>query len=174
MIYPIPREIIICYAEYQPSYAELAKDPCITFCQGLDYKIENLSIPKLIVIDDLMTSSSQSKNVQELFTKGVHHCNTSVIFLTQNLFNQGRYARDMRLNTHYIAIFRSPTFISQVCHLGRQLMPHKKNFILEAYKDATKNLYSYLFIILHPASEDQVRIRTGILPQESEIIYLPA
>lgn len=120
-----------------------------------------------------MTSSAESKNVQDLFIKGVHHCNTSVINLTQNIFNQGKFARDIRLNTHYLVIFKSPTFYSQVAHLGRQLMPDKKNFILEAYKDATRLQYSYLFIILHPSCDDQLRIRTAILPGESEIVYSP-
>lgn len=173
LIYPVPSEIIVCYAEYQHAYSELEKDGNIKFIQGLDFKVQNPSIPKLIVIDDLMTSSSESKNIQELFVRGVHHSNTSVIFLTQNLFNQGKYARDMRLNTHYVTIFRSPTFLSQVYHLGRQLMPHKKNFIAEAYKDATQKPYSYLFLILHPACDDNVRVRTGILPDESEVVYLP-
>lgn len=172
-MFPVPEEIIICYAQYQNSYSQLAIDPAIKFVEGLDYKLEDSTIPKLIVIDDLMSSSSQSKNVQELFTRGVHHSNISVISLTQNLYNQGKYARDMRLNTHYIVIFRSPTFLSQVAHLGRQLMPHKKNFLLDAYKDATKELYSYLFIILHPNCDDRIRIRAGILPHESEIIYQP-
>lgn len=173
LIFPVPKEIFICYAIFQEAYAELSKNTAIKFIEGLEFDLKNDELPKLIIIDDLMTSSAQNKNVQELFIRGVHHNNTSVIFLTQNLFNQGKYARDMRLNTHYLTIFRSPTFLSQVSHIGRQLMPEKKNFILEAYKDATKHLYSYLFLILHPACEDQLRVRAGILPGETEIIYLP-
>lgn len=173
LIYPVPLEVYVCYAEYQDAYSELAKDSKIKFIQGLDFKIEDATTPKLIVIDDMMTSSSKNKNVQELFIRGVHHTNTSVIFITQNIFNQGKYARDMRLNTHYLAIFRSPTFMSQVSHLGRQLMPHKKNFILEAYKDATQTLYSYVLLILHPCCSDMLRVRTGILPGELPIVYIP-
>lgn len=173
LIFPCPQDIIICYAEDQPAYKELSFDTNIRFVKGLDFELTNIQVPKIIIIDDLMTSSSKSKEVQELFTKGVHHSNASVIFLTQNLFNQGKYARDIRLNTHYMVIFRSPTFYSQVGFLGRQIMPQHKNFILEAYKDATVKFYSYLFIILHPKCDDRIRVRAGILPGESEIVYTP-
>ena len=174
LIHPTPIDIIFCYSEYQPAYSQLSKDKNIRFIKGLEFTLDDSSTPRMIVIDDLMTSSSQNREVQELFTRGVHHSNTSVIFLTQNIFNQGKYARDMRLNTHYYCLFRSPSFLSQVAHIGRQLMPDKKNFILEAYKDATKAPYTYLLIILHPSSDDQLRVRAGILPHENEIIYLPS
>lgn len=166
--------MLICYSEDQPAYKELSVDPRIRFVKGLDIDVGDKSVPKLIVIDDLMTSSSKSNEVQSLFVKGVHHCNASVIFLTQNLFNQGKYARDIRLNTHYLVIFKSPTFLSQVVYLSRQLRPDKAKFILEAYKDATARKYSYLFIILHPSCEDLLRVRSGILPNESEIVYMPS
>ncbi|KAG8229448.1 hypothetical protein J437_LFUL005553 [Ladona fulva] len=44
-------------------------------------------------------------SIVNLFTKGAHHWNLSVIFITQNLFHQGKGRRDISLNSHYIAIW---------------------------------------------------------------------
>ena len=51
------------------------------------------SKPCLIILDDLL-NEVYSKDVCQLFTKGSHHRNISVILITQNLFHQGNYCRD--------------------------------------------------------------------------------
>jgi len=53
--------------------------------------------PSLVILDDLLTDV-YSKQVCELFTRGSHHRNISVILITQNLFHQGRFCRDISLN----------------------------------------------------------------------------
>jgi len=173
LIKPCPLDVVIYFSEDQPIYEDIKSDKRVKFVKGLELDLSSSHIPKLIVIDDQMTSSAQSKDVQQLFIKGVHHRNVSLVYITQNLFNQGKYARDMRLNAHYLAVFKSPMFLSSVGYLSRQLYPTNPNFVLEAYKDATKKQYSYLFIILHPNSEDDLRVRTGIFSDESEIVYAP-
>jgi len=55
-----------------------------------------------------------SRDVCDLFTKGRHHRNISVILITKNLFHQGRFSRDISLNAKYLVVFvlNSPeTFI---------------------------------------------------------------
>lgn len=170
---PVPQRLILSFTENQPIYAEM-KHKNIQCVQGLDFDFENHDkVPTLIIIDDQMHDISRNIAVQDLFTKGVHHRNISLIIITQNLFNQGKYARDMRLNSHYLVIFKSPTFTSQVCTLSRQLFPSKHNFLVDAYKKATIKPYSYLFLNLHPMCEDELRVSTGILPDEEEIFFVP-
>lgn len=67
-------------------------------------------------------------------------------------------------------IFKSPTFVSQIQYLSRQLFPQNKDFLVDAYKKATNKPHSYLLVILHPTCSDQLRVRSGILPYEEEII----
>ncbi|KAG8238309.1 hypothetical protein J437_LFUL017844 [Ladona fulva] len=86
--------------------------------------------------------------VVHLFTKGSHHRNLSVIHLTQNLFHQGKGARDISLNTHYIVYFKNPRDRSQIFHLSRQLHPENPKFVQESYNDATEKPHGYLFIDL--------------------------
>ena len=47
------------------------------------------SRPTLLIIDDLMDQVDQS--VANLFTKGSHHRNVSVVFLVQNLFHKNKH-----------------------------------------------------------------------------------
>jgi len=46
------------------------------------------NVPTLIVLDDLM-DSAYSEKLSEIFTKGSHHRNISLVLITQNLFHQG-------------------------------------------------------------------------------------
>jgi len=164
-----PQNIVISYAIDQPLYDNIKiKHNNVHFIHDLDLDKYSDSI---IVIDDLMTDAIKSQKVQELFTRGVHHNRNTVIFITQNLLPQGKYGRDIRLNTHYFCIFKSPSFLSQVMYLGRSFFPANPTLLWKAYINATKEPYTYLFINLHPECCDQIRIRTGILPEEKEIIY---
>ena len=44
----------------------------------------------LLIIDDQMAQATDSKSVANLFTKGTHHKNLTVMFLVQNLYNKTR------------------------------------------------------------------------------------
>ena len=54
-----------------------------------------------MIIDDLL-NDVYSKEVCDLFTRGSHHTNISVILMTQNLFHKSRYCRDISLNAYYL------------------------------------------------------------------------
>jgi len=173
MIYPVPYKIIFSYSEAQEGYSNVFNDPDVESVKGLEFDLDE-SLPTLLIIDDQMTAAMKDGKIQELFIKGVHHRNVSVILLNQNLYCQGKYGRDIRLNSHYYIIMKSPSLVSQVNYLGHQVFPSKKKFLSEAYKIATKHPYSYLFLNLHPTCEDTLRVRSNIFPTESEIIYLLA
>lgn len=172
MFSPKPEKIIISYAENSSQYSNLSKPYDIV--KGLNFRTDNYeNIPTICVIDDQMSEGGKSEKVQELFTRGVHHRNTSLIYITQNMFSQGKFARDMRLNAHYFVIFKSPTFLSQIMYFGRQTFPERPKFLSSAYKTATSKPFSYLFVNLHPECPDELRVQSGILPNEEQIIYTP-
>lgn len=114
-------------------------------------------------------------DVIDLFTKGSHHYNISVIFVTQNIFNQGRGRRDISLNAHYIVCFKSPRDKLQIRHLARQIHPEKPEFIQEAYNDATSKPYGYLLFDLTQTTHDRYRYRTSIFSTDnpSNVVYVP-
>jgi hypothetical protein len=171
LINPIPQNIVYSYSESQPAYSNVVAND-VKFIHGMDFALDECQ-RTLLIIDDQMTDTMKDKNVQELFIRGVHHRNVSVILLNQNLFPQGKFGRDIRLNCHYYVIMKSPTLNSQVTFLGGQIFPSNPKFLVDSYKKATQNPYSYLILILHPLCNDQLRVRANIFPDEIQTIFLP-
>ncbi|KAF4529495.1 hypothetical protein B566_EDAN017847 [Ephemera danica] len=158
-------EVIWCYGEWQSLYKEIKA----TFHEGLLDTLPSDDKPRLLVVDDLMHEAD--KRVVDLFTKGSHHCNISVLFITQNLFHQKSGARDISLNAHYMVIFKNPRDAAQISYLGRQITPENPKF-LEAYRDATANPHGYLLIDLKQDTPDVLRFRTNIFDKNVSI-YVP-
>lgn len=66
----------------------------------------------------------------------------------------------MRLNAHYIVLFKNPRDKTVVVSLAKQMYPGNVKFMREAYENATKQPFGYLFIDLKPGTEEQLRLRT--------------
>lgn len=130
------------------------------------------SEPNLIIVDDMMRESDGK--VIDLFTKGSHHKNLSVFYITQNLFHQGKGQRDISLNAHYIVCFKNPRDRAQISHLARQMYPQNAKFIEEAYTDATKSPHGYLLLDLKQSTPDEVRVRTCVFSTDRNMyVYQP-
>jgi len=134
LISPSPAKTVYFYGEYQQLFNQC---PHIEFHQGLP-NIEDFDgeEPTLVIIDDLMQETNET--VANMFTKGSHHKNISVVFLAQNLFPKNKFARTMSLNTHYMVLLKNPTDVSQFANLTRQMYPKTSQFAVEAYRDATR------------------------------------
>lgn len=172
-------QILYCYGIYQDLFDKM-QDQIANFRlhEGLPSKeeIENFNVKQthsLIVLDDLMHLVGQSPEMELLFTQGCHHRKLSVIFITQNIFQQAKFSRTIALNTHYLILFKNLRDASQVMHLGRQLFPAKYQILMHAYQDATRVPYGYLIIDMSPHSVDKYRLRTRILPGEDPLVYIP-
>ena len=174
--------ILFYYAEWQDGYKseEFLGEPDnrlkIEFREGLpkneDYS-NDLEAKKLIIIDDLMRESSNNV-VVDLFTKGSHHKNISIIFITQNIFHRGAHSRDISLNASYIVLFKNPRDKAQIQHLARQIYPEDPGFVKQAYLDATNQGHGYLLIDCKQSTPDEFRFRTNIFPDdEYNYIYIP-
>jgi hypothetical protein len=162
LVDPPPEKIVYCYGEFQPSFLEFSQ---VEFHEGLpDVGSFDGRSRVLLIIDDLMNEADQ--NVCNLFTKLSHHRNVSVVFVTQNLFHRNRHVRTMNLNTHYVVLFKNPRDAGQVAIMARQMYPRKSNFVVEAFRDATREPYGYLLIDLKPETDDRYRFRTNIFPDD--------
>lgn len=157
------------YSEWQPAY----NVNNVIFKEGIPNMDEfNGSKPNLIIIDDLMRESDG--RVVDLFTKGCHHRNISVFFITQNLFHQGKGQRDISLNAHYIVCFKNPRDKAQIRHLAQQVYPENTKFIQEAYNDATQQAHGYLLLDMKQSTPDEMRFRTLIFPSDDyNYVYIP-
>lgn len=162
-------EIVWCYDEMQPLY-DLEY---VNYHQGIpDMTMFDGEHPKLLIIDDLMRESDG--RIVDIFTKGSHHRNLSVFYITQNLFHQGKGQRDISLNSSYVIYFKNPRDRTQIRHLARQVYPDSPKFVEEAYKDATMKAHGYLLIDLKQDTNDMCRFKSNIYPFDlSCVVYLP-
>ncbi len=126
LIQPPPERIIWCYGQWQHLYEEMKmKIPHIEFVSGIPSDLEysdfiDTTRRNLIVFDDLMSNTKCDQRVSDLFTKGSHHRNLSVVCLNQNLFPQGKACRDIALNTQYLVLFNNPIDRQQISTLSRR------------------------------------------------------
>ena len=172
MISPAPKKILFCYKYWQPSYTEMMQSiPEMMFHQGMPNPLDqpeffDPDIPSLIVFDDLMRTVMNDNTAADLFTEGAHHQNTSVIFIIQNLFFQGKQSRTISVNAHYFVLLKNPRDRSQIETFGRQIYPRKSSVFNQAYEQATLQPHGYLVVDLYPTTPDSCRLRTNIFPNE--------
>ena len=125
--------------------------PHIEFVKGIPTALEqdsyfDVNKRNLIVFDDQMIDASKDKRIVNLFTRGSHHRNLSVIYIVQNLFHQGKGSRSISLNSHYLVLFKNPRDKLQILTLAKQMYPEQTDFLT--------------------TTQGNCRLRTNVLPSE--------
>ena len=175
--HPEVLKILWAYGQWQEFYNENVKNCNIIYIDGLpsEEEIDDIN-PQLIIIDDLMTELADNKNLTKIFTKGSHHKNISIIFITQNIFHQGSQMRTISLNCHYFLLMKNPRDQGQITSLASQVYSKNKKFLVEAYYDATKAQYGYIRIDMKQSTPEKYRFQTRIVPENNlfrPIAYIP-
>lgn len=171
-----PKRILYCYGIWQDLFSRMEKEiPDIEFHRGVPSEecIRSFGCSKehgIVILDDLMSEISGNNNVQSLFTRGSHHLNLTVIWLSQNLFAQGKAMRTININTHIIILLANPR-VAQISTLGSQLGIGK--MLMESFLDATSTPYGYLVVDLSPHNHSGYKLCTNIIPGEDPVVYLP-
>ena len=98
-----------------------------------------------------------------MFTKGSHHRNISVILITQNLFHQGKFYRDISLNSHYTVALINVRDKKQFMYLANQVYPQYSIILYNAYLDASQQHHD-LILDLTQDTNDHLRFRTNVFP----------
>ena len=170
-----PEKITWCYGEWQPLYSTLSTiHPNLECVEGLpDLSSFDPNNRNLVVIDDLMSETDE--RVTKLFTKKSHHCNTSVIYLVQNVFPKGKESRTISLNAQYMVLFKNPRDNTQVVNLAKQMFPGRVKYMQEAFRDATSVPHGYLFVDLKQSTPEHLRLRSNIIPDSGtyQCAYIP-
>ena len=168
------RKVVYCYMVWQPLFTRLQKRG-VTFHQGIPTTKELTTWfgkrrlggqGGLLVLDDLMDEGSNDKHVLNLFTRESHHRNITVLYLIQDLFPPGKYAKTISRNAHYIVVFKNPRDQSGIRTLLIQMFPLHWREALDVYNKATSRPFGYLMLDLHPASDDTYRLFTNVLEEE--------
>ena len=131
----------------------------------------SLSYPdhQLLIFDDLLCDIISRKDdlMQKLFTVYSNHKKLSVIMLSQMLFKPGDYKFNvLSENVHYLFLFKSPRNASKIIHLAKQVSPYDNKFIVQSYKNATLDQFSYLLFDFHQNTPEKIRLRSKIFPSQ--------
>lgn len=179
LIEPFPEKITYFYGSaWQTGIFDfLQSEHHVHFVRGFDESIVNEtdpSKPSLVICDDLVLEMKDSEAAANMFMRGSHHLNMSIILLEQNLFPKGRQSVSMKTNTQYLVIFKSPADSLAVATISKQMFPQNRGrFLIDSYTDCTKQPYTYLIVDSKQATPDTVRLVTNIADPESHpIIYV--
>ena len=163
-----PKSIHYCYGSWQKGY-DLLKKGGVKFHEGIP---DSDSLPNwfpqggLLVLDDLMDECGNDKRVLDLFTKHSHHQNITVIYLCQDLFPNGKFAKTISRNAHYIVAFKNPRDQLGMRNLLLQSFPTQWSEVLDTFRKVTDRPFGYLLLDLHPTSQDDQRVLSHLLKEE--------
>ena len=170
MVDPVPTRVIYSYGEWQPAFRRLPNQ--VQLVEGIPDIPDRAQEPMLLIIDDQMDKADQ--RVSNLFTKGSHHRNVSVMYIVQNVFDKNKEHRTISLNAHYLVLFKNPRDKSQIIHLAKQMYPGQTHFVQEAFALATKEPHGYLLIDLKQSTPEHMRLRSHLFPGEIQHVYIKA
>ena len=170
LMHPPPRVKHYCYGAWQPAFDEMKQEK-VQFHEGLptSEELDQWFGPTqggLLVLDDLMDEGANDKRVLDLFSKHSHHRNISVLFLCQDLFPPGKFAKTISRNAHYIVAFKNPRDQVGMRTLTLQAFPNDWSHVMNIFRECTQRPFGYLMLDLHPASDDRYRLFTNVLPEE--------
>lgn len=175
-----PEKIIYAYGIHQSAFEDLEDaHPNLVLHQGLPteaYFREECDPThhSVLVLDDLIEDVAASKDMCNLFIRGVHHRNITTILLYQNLFLQSKYMRTISLNISYYVFLKSYRDQGQIKHLAQQMFGGSSRRMIEAYHDAVlQRVHGYLVVSNVPTGDEEDRLLTDIFPDDDLICYLP-
>ncbi len=163
-----PDVVHYCYGAWQDGFADMKKRG-VKFHEGIPEETDLIKwFPRggVMVLDDLMEEGGNDKRVLDLFTKLSHHRNITVLYLCQDMFPPGKYAKSISRNAHYIVAFKNPRDQLGMRNLLLQAFPSRWQDVLETYRRVTERPFGYIVLDLHPGSSDDKRILSHLLKDE--------
>jgi hypothetical protein len=170
-------KIVVVYSEWQPTYDKLQVfRPDVKFVKEFNdelYEEFDSENDNLLILDDQMTNVGNNKTMTNLFTKGSHHRNITIVYLVQNFYEKNKNQRTLTLNAQYIILFKNPRGNLQAAKFGAEMYPHHARGFAALYAEATTNEHTYILIDNRPSTPECMRIRSHILPGEEQYVYVP-
>ena len=160
-----PKSIIYVYKVWQDKYDEMSMMG-INFIEDHENIVDQIKSSAkgqaiLVIFDDLIGSNSLP-DIANMFTVDARHLNISMVFLSQRLFVNNEYFRQISHNCDYFCLFKNPRNPSEIRALAQQMTPGNM-VLVPIYMDATKMPFSYLFINLTQECDDRVKYLSNLL-----------
>ncbi len=180
---PPPGKIYFLYQQFQKCYVEIQEKLLI---QGVkiefvhasefseqDFKTisqENPNMEIMVCVDDSSMATSKSSTLAHLFTVSRHY-RISIVLFWHLLFPNTPQSRIIHQNTSYFFLLSSPRMARQIGIFGSQLNMRKA--LVDAYEDATKQLYGYILVDLTVNNPKFMQIRGNVF-SEPQYVYVPS
>ena len=158
-----PQNVVYYFKTWQSKFDTLKNEYGVTFMEDNEDMIEqlkSLQSPTLVIFDD-MINSDNLKHIAQLFTVYGRHLDLSLAFLSQRLFNNNEFFRQISQNSDYFCVFKNPRNSMEIRNLAMQITP-KTLELLDIFRYATVNPYSYLFINLTQEAIPQLKYISNI------------
>ena len=88
----------------------------------------------------------------------------SLIFLSQRMFVNNEFFRQISQNSDYFVVFKNPRNLSEIRTLAQQITPGDLQ-LMYIYKEATKEPFSYLFINLTQEAQSETKYLSNLFEQ---------
>ena len=153
-----PSQVIYYYTEWQDRFHEMSRQHGITFMEDSEVlldQVRELNRSSFIIFDDMINSKSL-KAVAQLYTVHGRHLNLSLAFISQRLFHNNDYFRQISQNSDYFCVFKNPRNSMEIRNLAMQITPRSLE-LLDIFRYATIKPYSYLFINLTQEAIPQLK-----------------
>ena len=170
-----PETILYIYKVWQSKFDEMKSvvNGFIEDNENIIQQIKGISHgQRIFVIFDDMINSKSLEDIATLFTVDGRHMNMSMVFLTQRMFVNNEYFRQISQNCDYFCVFKNPRNSSEIRTLAQQLTPGSLSLI-EIYKEATRSPFSYLFINLTQECDSNVKYISHVFDENHSLkVYL--
>lgn len=113
-----------------------------------------------LILDDL--GRDMNADTAEIFSVGSHHKSCNVCFVVHNLFDSNKAFRQISLNTRYLVIMKNPRDSSTIINFARQFDPANGKRLVQIYRNATSQPFTYLFVDLDQKTSEANRLRSNI------------
>ena len=97
-----------------------------------------------------MVEGGEDKELLDLFTKHSHHQKITLLYLCQDMFPPGKYAKSVSRNAHYVIDFKNPRDQLGMRNLLLQAFPTCWQGMMDVYQKATERPFGYTVLDLHP------------------------
>ena len=152
------------------------EDAGIQFHEGvpITFHFQKL-FPKggLLVLADLIVEGGEDKELLDLITKHSLHQNITVLYLCQDMFPPGKYAKSNSRNAHYVIAFKNPQDQLGMRNLLLQAFPICWHDMMDVYQKVTQRPFGYMVLDLHPASDNRKRVFSHLLMHERYLRWHP-
>jgi len=120
------------------------------------------------IFDDLMSELADCNILTDLFTKHSSHSNISVIFITQNLFFEGKKKSQnitIYRNTHILVLYRNPLDNSTISLVARRISSSRHKELKEMFQYIQEK---YRYVVIHGDfnTPEELRFTTDIFAQD--------